>query len=148
MRIQIPDHLADDASILGAKLNLDLDAVIVKQLKLWGKLDPTKRLVILDQPLLERLEKKLGGTVHSGVDLAARVERLAGIAFMGRDLRLSPGQLEELDRRATKRGVTIDQLIEEVWAKLASDFFDVGIGGESVVAVGAPAKPVNGTAVV
>lgn len=151
MRIQIPDHLADDASVLGAKLNLELEAVIVRQLKAWGKLDPTKRVVMLDQALLDRIEKKVGGgNLTSGVDLAARVERLAGIAFMGRDLRLSPGQLEELARRAAKRGVTIDRLIEDVWQVLARDFFDVGLGGEAVVPIGekAPHEGVNGTAVI
>lgn len=134
MRITLPDALADDYAVHAAKAGVTVDETITALLRRMKDIDPHRRLVVLGGKHLDLLAQKLhGGDVLSGDDLVRKVSRLAGIKFMGLDLFLSPAQLDELQHRALRQGKPMDQLVLDIWRRLADEFFHVGSGGESVI---------------
>jgi hypothetical protein len=141
MRVTIPDDVADTYAAYAQPTGQALDTVVTQQLKRFARLAPSKRAIVLGAAAIETLEARLGGLpLQDDQDLVARVARLAGVAFMGLDLRLSPGQLDELVTRAERQGKSVDQVILDIWAVLVNEFFYAGGGGEAVVPVGGKAS--------
>ena len=130
MRITIPDALADVYDAHARRANVALDEIITRQLRSTAGVSPMGRTVVLGIHTLELLEERLGGgPLVDSADLAQRFTRLASISFEGIDLKLTPNQLAELQRRATRQGKTPAQLIEAIAQVICRDFFDVPDAG-------------------
>ena len=72
----------------------------------------------------ERLERTTGlASTRTAADLLAAVERLAKIQIGSIAIEFTPGQLEELARRATKRGHTIRQELELAVDRVKGEIF-------------------------
>lgn len=72
----------------------------------------------------EGLEAIAGvGSTRTGPDLVRAVHRLARIRIGGVEIAFTPGQLEELAHRATKRGHTLQQEIEAVVDRIRDELF-------------------------
>ena len=79
------------------------------------------------------LDDRLGpGTTQSADALLRAVTRLASIKVGEVEVRFTPGQLEELAFRATKRGRTLQQEIAQVVTRLESELFHGTIAGQAV----------------
>lgn len=71
-----------------------------------------------------RLEKALGfGSTLTPEHLAAAVERLARLSIGTIDLDFTPGQWEELQHRASKRGISLEALVQQVVDRITSEFW-------------------------
>lgn len=66
-----------------------------------------------------------GGSITSSADLRAKVERLAGISFQHIRLQFTPGQLEEMQRRAERQGRTVEALVEMMVPRIHEQFFNL-----------------------
>lgn len=87
---------------------------------------PEGRVVLLSGEALERIEQVFqGGSVLNGADLAQKVERQAGISFLHVRLPFTPGQLEELQGRAERQGLTVEQLVERAAGRIYEQFFNM-----------------------
>lgn len=72
----------------------------------------------------ETLDESLGlGATRSPRDLLLAVQRLARIRIGEVEIRFTPGQLEELQQRATKRGRTVQAELEAVVARIRDELF-------------------------
>lgn len=72
----------------------------------------------------EMLEETLGvGSCRSAVDLIAAVQRLATIRIGEVRVPFTPGQLEELQHRAKKRGQSIEQTVKAVVDRIRDELF-------------------------
>jgi hypothetical protein len=133
MRITVPDPLADQYAD-GAKVaNMTAEEAMVRQLQRTVGVAPSGRQVVLGASQLEYLERRCGGGPITRADeVVARVARLASISFMGIDLLLSPGQLEELAFRASRQGKPMETLVKEIADRLVTDFFYSSGGGVAV----------------
>ena len=84
----------------------------------------TSRVVPLVGPDLQNLEAILGGgSVLHGQDLVKKVERLAGISFRHVRLPFTPNQLEVLQEKAARNGLTVQQLVERTAPRMYEQFF-------------------------
>ncbi len=103
---------------------LPIESVMEGRLAAATRLDPRRRYVVVDQPVLGKIEEKLGGGhLQDEGDLLAKVQRLVKIDFEGYELKLTPGQLEELAYRAKKQGRTLGDMVQAAYDKFAGDFF-------------------------
>lgn len=93
-------------------------------------LPATGRHVVLDHATLDALAEILGGgDVLNGPDLVAKIERLAGITFHNIRLEFTPGQLEELARRAERLSLTPEELTRRTIERMEQLFFThLGVG--------------------
>lgn len=72
----------------------------------------------------ELLEQTTGlGTTRNARDLLQAVKRLASISIGQVDIPFTPGQIEELQHRANKRGQTIAQTIKAVVDRINDELF-------------------------
>lgn len=84
------------------------------------------RAIILAGPVLDELEKRLGGMpVLHGKDLLQKIDHLAAISFEHIHLPFSPQQLNELQLRAERQGKTVEQLMEEAAPRIYEQMFDL-----------------------
>lgn len=63
------------------------------------------------------------GACRSSTDLVQAVRRLARIRIGEVEIAFTPGQLEELQQRATKRGRTVQAELEAVVARIRDELF-------------------------
>lgn len=79
---------------------------------------------ILPAALCARLEQTTGiGSTRSPEDLVNAVERLAAISIGTVHVDFTPGQLEEIRYRATKRGQTVQQALQAVVDRIREEIF-------------------------
>lgn len=72
----------------------------------------------------EAIEAVAGiGACRSSLELVRSVQRLARIQIGGIDVPFTPGQLEELAARATKRGRTVQQELQAVVDRIRDELF-------------------------
>jgi len=72
----------------------------------------------------DRLERTLGlGATRTPEDLITAVERLAAISIGSIHIEFTPGQLEEIKYRATKRGRTVEQELQAVVDRIKEELF-------------------------
>lgn len=62
----------------------------------------------------------------SGVDLVRTIDRLASIRIGDIRIPFTPGQLAELQHRASKRGRTVEQEMRAVVARIEEELFYKG----------------------
>lgn len=123
--VQLNDDLAATYQEEATERDLTLGQVLVDRLNRAGQLDPRDRYVILCGNTRDRMEQTLGGGhIQSAEDLLLKVGRLARIKFGDHAIPMTAGQAEELAHRAHKRGVPVSRLIEEIWTRMAPDFFN------------------------
>ncbi len=139
MRVTLPDAVTDLYQAYADKQGKPLDVILADRLKRTASVAPGTRVVFVSGAALEAIETRVGGgQITTAEELRTRIDRLASISFMGRDLQLSPNQLEELAKRAERQGKSIDDLILDIWRTLRDDFFYSQGGGEAVIAMDAP----------
>jgi hypothetical protein len=105
----------------------DLESVASKRVAEAVRLLPyAGRVVVVQGDALESLEGILaGGSILNGPDLLKKVERLAGISFLHCRLPFSPNQLEALQEKAERQGLTVEQLVERTAPRIYEQFFDL-----------------------
>lgn len=103
----------------------DLETAASQQLgTALSTLPATGRFAVVNQQELQTLEDILGGgSVLNGADLLKKVERLAGISFGHVRLAFTPGQLEDLKRKADRQGKTVEQLVDQMAPRIHEQFF-------------------------
>lgn len=88
----------------------------------YSTMDPGERL--LTTASCTRLEQTLGlGATANTDNLVAAVERLARISIGEIHIDFTPGQLEEISYRATKRGRTVKQELQAVVDRIREEIF-------------------------
>lgn len=79
---------------------------------------------VLPAAACDRLEQTTGvGSTRTAADLCAAVERLAKIQIGPIQIDFTPGQLEEIAHRATKRGHTVKQELQAVVDRIREEIF-------------------------
>lgn len=80
--------------------------------------------LVIPRPVCELIEQTTGvGTTRSPVELVAAIHRLARISIGEVNVPFTPGQIEELQHRARKRGQTIAQAIQAVVDRIRDELF-------------------------
>ena len=122
IQLQLDDTLAVDLQRLDPAAPLH---VLIPRRLTQLRAAPLKgKVVMLSQADCEALEAILGGgSVLNGKDLVQKVSRLAGISFEHIRLQFTPGQLDEVVRKADSSGITVDQLIERMAPRIMEQFF-------------------------
>lgn len=132
MRVTLDDTILDAYQAMADAQGRSLESVLNAQLKRFNKLPPGTAAVVVKADALKGLEKRLGDyAIKDGEDLLARVQKLAGVSFEGRDIKLSVQQMQELEHRAKRQGKPVAQLLDEMAARFMADFFYSAGGGEA-----------------
>jgi hypothetical protein len=83
-----------------------------------------ERVCALSSETCLRLEQTTGiGSTRTPHDLVLAVERLAKISIGTIQIDFTPGQLEEITHRATKRGRTVQQELQAVVDRIREEIF-------------------------
>jgi hypothetical protein len=81
----------------------------------------TLTLSLQDRELLERTTGL--GTTRTPMELVAAIQRLARIGIGDVQIPFTPGQLEEIAYRATKRGITLQRAVQDVIDRISGELF-------------------------
>ena len=128
LRVPIDDETLTRLQQRADRLRMDLERVTAHLLKIASQQLPVdnSRAVLVSGPDLEILESIFqGGSLLHGQDLRQKVERLAGISFLHCRLPFTPNQLEALAEKATRNGLSVDQLVERTAPRIYEHFFDL-----------------------
>ena len=80
--------------------------------------------ITLDRATCVRIEATTGvGTARSSPELEKAITRLASISIGEVKIAFTPGQLDELQHRARKRGFTIEQELQRVIDRIKDEIF-------------------------
>lgn len=86
--------------------------------------EPIHTGLLLPDPMQARLERTLGiGSTRNAEEICLAVERLADIRIGAVRVDFTPGQLEELARKAAKNGISIAEEVQRVVDHLSSEVF-------------------------
>jgi hypothetical protein len=135
IRVQVNEDGMTRLHDLAVARGKDPEAVAHEILRAALKDLPTDgRYVVVSGLDLEGLETILsGGSVLNALDLLRKVERLAGITFNNIRFEFTPGQLEEIQRRAERLGLTAEELCRRTVRKMEELFFThLGVGAAGV----------------
>lgn len=124
--LSIPDDLFDVYAREAKERNTDPGEVIRQRLIKAVGLDPRERPIVLTGGrTMQAVEERLGGGNLKGAeDLLEKITKLASIRFGAHEFQITPGQWRELAFRATKTGRTPEQLIEAIYLKMSTTFFE------------------------
>lgn len=123
MRVTIPDDLAD---AIQAKLSKaqNLDGEVTRLLAACSSVPAGGLVIVLGPDRINELAKILGRpSLQSYGDLLTTVERLAALSFGHIRFDFSPGQLSEIEHRATREGMTVEEYASRIIRSLTSSFF-------------------------
>jgi hypothetical protein len=123
MRVTIPDDLAD---ALQHKLSpaQDLDKEVTRLLGAAAHVPAGGTVMILNAEQLNDLARRLGRpSLKSYADLVGSLDRLAALSFGHVRMNFSPGQLEEIEHRATREGIPVAEYAARVIRSLTGNFF-------------------------
>jgi hypothetical protein len=123
MRVTIPDDLAD---ALQAKLTpaQTLDGEVTRLLTACSGVPAGSQVLVLDAHRLNELAALMGRpSLLSYTDLVATIERLGSLSFGALRLQFSPGQLEELQHRAAREGMPVEEYTARILRSWTSNFF-------------------------
>lgn len=126
MRVSIPDDL-HETLVSQLRGNQTLEAEIARRLQATEHLAGGEHFLVLNGHQLDQLAKALGRalTPRSFVELLAYAERRSAITFGGIALDFSVGQIEELQRLASREGQTLEEYCARVAKGFTSQFFRV-----------------------
>lgn len=83
--------------------------------------------VTLSKADRERIEGVAGiGATQNGASLLLAIQRLARIGIGDVQIPFTPGQLEEIQWRAQKRGITVERAIQDVIDRIKDELFHRG----------------------
>jgi hypothetical protein len=127
LRVQVNETTLDQLTTTAAAVGRDPEFVAANTLAAGlAALPPSGRFLVLAGDDLQALEDLLaGGTLTNSQDLRAKVERLAGISFQHIRLLFTPGQLEEMQRRAERQGMTVETLVSRTVPRIHEQFFNL-----------------------
>lgn len=127
LRLQVDDDTLVALQALADEFRRPLELVAGQWLVQAVRLLPRSgRAVILFGDDLDTLETILsGGSLLNGTDLRRKVERLAGVSFLHCRLPFTPNQLELLQEKASRQGLSVDQLVERTAPRIYEQFFDL-----------------------
>lgn len=92
--------------------------------KLDEKYEIVEEGLLLPRALCVQIEQTTGiGTTQSAAKLVPAIERLARISIGTIKIEFTPGQLEEIKRRATKRGITVKQELQRCVDRVKDEIF-------------------------
>lgn len=124
MRVTIPDDLAE---ALTARLppGALLDAEVTRLLEATKHTTPGVPMLVLNLAQLTTLAEALGRPTQllSFTDILASLSRLAGLSFGHLRMDFSPGQLEELQRRADREQMPVAEYAVRVVRSITNGFF-------------------------
>lgn len=124
MRVTIPDELAD---AIAAKLQKTqtLDGEVIRLLRFCEHVPATETPLLLHNAQLGELGRILGreASLRSFTDIVAAVNFLAGLSFGHLRFQFSAGQLAELQRRAEREHMSVDEYTARVLRSLCQSFF-------------------------
>ena len=124
VKIALPDDLVDILEDEATARQSTLDESISHRLHASIDLDPGSRGFVITGTDLAALESALaGGHLKDSADLLQKTRRLAAIHFGEHRLELTPGQFEEIARRAKHEKKTVGQALNEVFKRMTSEFF-------------------------
>ncbi len=124
MLVSLSDATIAKYQEAATRAKVPLESLLERQLARFGDTPVTHRLLVVQGPQLEALEKTFrGGYLKSADDLVARVHAWAGVTIGHIRLDFSPAQLEEIAVRATKQGKTPQAIVEDIVAQMAYQFF-------------------------
>lgn len=135
LRIQVDDQALQALQIRADDVRKDVEYVASLLLRsAIQHLPLAEAYTVVAGEQQSRLEAILGGgSLLNAQDLVTKTERLAGISFHHVRLPFSPNQLEEIERRAERLGLTPEQLIERCARTMYELFFThLGHGVEPV----------------
>jgi hypothetical protein len=124
MRLTLPDDVGDLLEDLAQQAHTSVDDLVQGLLARTIHVPLRDRAVILYGESRERLEQVAGRPLQTPADVVQLVDRLAALDFGHIRLTLTTKHLEELARRAEKRGVSVPDLVAEIAAELEPQFFD------------------------
>lgn len=80
--------------------------------------------LLLPRTVCVQLEQTIGiGTTQSAAKLIPAIERLARISIGTVKIEFTPGQLEEIKHRASKRGITVKQELQRCVDRVKDEIF-------------------------
>lgn len=84
------------------------------------------RFIVVSDAGLQYLEGILGGgSLLNEGDLVKKIDRLAGISFQHIRLPFTPNQLEALQAKAERQGLSVAELVERTAPRIYEQFFDL-----------------------
>lgn len=119
----------------GRQLHARLGDWLISQGKIVVDLVPAPQLTarytieesgsrLLPPSICERIEQTTGiGSTRTPEDLVSAIERLARISIGSIVIDFTPGQLDEIHTRATKRGRTVKQELQAVVDRIREEIF-------------------------
>lgn len=124
-----PVQLADGREVIASvgdylitRGRTSVDVVGPSQLAVRYEIE--ERVCALSPETCLRLEQTTGiGSTRTSHDLVLAVERLAKISIGSIQIDFTPGQLEEIAQRATKRGRTVQQELQAVVDRIREEIF-------------------------
>lgn len=124
MRVTIPDELGD-AIVAKLQKTQTLDGEVTRLLHLCEHVPATETPLLLHNAQLGELGRVLGreSSLRSFTDILAAVNVLAGLSFGHLRFQFSAGQLAELQRRADRERMSVDEYTARVLRSLCLSFF-------------------------
>lgn len=122
--IMIPDDLADRIQAAADRRKKSFDIEVADRACRFPETPVSDRVVLLAGDDRATIEVLLGGLpLLDPSDLIARVRALANVRINDVPLTFTAVQLEELHRRAEKRGCTVESLLAYTVAQVSQQFF-------------------------
>jgi len=128
MRVTISDELADVLEQKAAGTNQTVDEIAEALIVRTIEVGMQERYILLRGSVREEIEAICGKPITDPAELVKQIHRLGSLSFGHVRLKLTVKQMEELRRRADKRGIKVAALIEEIAHEMEPMFFDVAGG--------------------
>ena len=128
MRVTLSDDLADVLEQKAAGTRQTVEAIAEALILRTIDIGMQERYLTVRGPVREALEALCGKPILTQEELLTQMQRLGSISFGHVRLKLTVKQLEELRRRADKRGIKVAALIEEIAHEMEPMFFDIAGG--------------------
>jgi hypothetical protein len=128
LRVQVDDQTLNRLQRMADDSRKDLKLLTGVVLRTAAQQLPPvgERMVVVSGDALLKLESILGGgSVLSAGDLTKKVERLAGVSFLHVRLPFTPNQLEMLAEKASRQGLSVEELVNRTAPRIYEHFFDL-----------------------
>lgn len=126
LTISIPDDLYECYEQMAERLNgrASPPDVILAQLERFKHAHAADRIIVVDAAARQRIETILGGNaIHSGEDLAAKIQALADIEIGQIRVDWSPAQLRKLKAFSIRHGKSVETIAREIVRDMSYQFF-------------------------
>lgn len=133
MRITLADDVID-ALQAQLKPGTSLEQEIERRLTASAHVPARQPLIVLNTTEMDQLAERVGTglPIRTAQDLFRAVDQLAEIRLGKSRLVFTPTQLRQVEERAQKAGVPLDQFIGMIAAKVVTDVFGIAPGDQGV----------------